>query len=103
MTRLRIALVSLAVALSLVGSSAAPAARAAGSGVEPSDVVFVFDFSTSMRLPKGNTKANATAKALDILAGKIRAIEQKLIKKSPIIHMLHFANDVKAVPGCGTI
>ena len=103
MTRLRIALVSLAVALSLVGSSAAPAARAAGSGVDPSDVVFVFDFSTSMRLPKGNTKANATAKALDILAGKIRAIEQKLIKKSPIIHMLHFANDVKAVPGCGTI
>jgi hypothetical protein len=103
MTRLRIILVSLAVALSLVSSSVAPAARAAGSGVDPSDVVFVFDFSTSMRLPKGNTKANATAKALDILAGKIRAIEQKLIKKSPIIHMLHFANAVDAVPGCETI
>jgi len=103
MTRLRIALVSLAVALSLVGSSVAPAARAAGSGVDPSDVVFVFDFSTSMRLPAGNTKANATAKALDILAGKIRAIEQKLIKKSPVIHMLHFANAVDAVPGCETI
>ena len=103
MTRLRIALVSLAVALSLVSSSAAPSARAAGSGVDPSDVVFVFDFSTSMRLPQGNTKANATAKALDILAGKIRAIEQKLIKKSPVIHMLHFANAVDAVPGCETI
>jgi hypothetical protein len=103
MTRLRIALVSLAVALSLVSSSVAPAARAAGSGVDPSDVVFVFDFSTSMRLPKGNTKANATAKALDILAGKIRAIEQKLIKKSPVIHMLHFANAVDAVPGCETV
>jgi hypothetical protein len=103
MTRLRIALVSLAVALSLVSSSVAPAARAAGSGVDPSDVVFVFDFSTSMRLPKGNTKANATAKALDILADKIRAIEQKLIKKSPVIHMLHFANAVDAVPGCETI
>ena len=58
MTRLRIALVSLAVALSLVGSSVAPAARAAGSGVEPSDVVFVFDFSTSMRGSKAiNTAA----------------------------------------------
>ena len=103
MTRLRIALVSLAVALSLVGSSVAPAARAAGSGVEPSDVVFVFDFSTSMRLPAGNTKANATAKALDLLAEKIRLIEQKLIKKSPTIHMLHFANDVDEVPGCETV
>jgi hypothetical protein len=101
MTRLRIALVSLAVALSLVGPSVAPAARAAGSGVEPSDVVFVFDFSTSMRLPAGNTKANATAKALDLLAKKIRLIEQKLIKKSPTIHMLHFANEVDVVPGCG--
>jgi hypothetical protein len=103
MTRLRIFLVSLAVAMSLVGSASAPPARAAGSGVDPSDVVFVFDFSTSMRLPKGNTKANATAKALDILAGKIRAIQQKLIKKSPIIHMLHFANAVDEVPGCETV
>ena len=91
MTRLRIALVSLAVALSLVGSSVAPAARAAGSGVEPSDVVFVFDFSTSMR----GSKAINTAKSLDLLAAQILGIEQKLIKSGPTVHMLHFADEVR--------
>ena len=99
MTRLRIALVSLAVALSLVGSSVAPAARAAGSGVEPSDVVFVFDFSTSMR----GSKAINTAKSLDLLAAQILGIEQKLIKSGPTVHMLHFADEVAAVPDCETI
>ena len=99
MTRLRIALASLAVALSLVGSSVAPAARAAGSGVEPSDVVFVFDFSTSMR----GSKAINTAKSLDLLAAQILDIEQKLIKSGPTVHMLHFADEVKSVPDCETI
>jgi len=99
MTRLRIALVSLAVALSLVGSSVAPAARAAGSGVEPSDVVFVFDFSTSMR----GSKAINTAKSLDLLAAQILGIEQKLIKSGPTVHMLHFADEVASVPKCETI
>ena len=99
MTRLRIALVSLAVALSLVGSSVAPAARAASSGVEPSDVVFVFDFSTSMR----GSKAINTAKSLDLLAAQILGIEQKLIKSSPTVHMLHFADEVASVPDCETI
>lgn len=99
MTRLRIALVSLAVALSLVGSSVAPAARAAGSGVEPSDVVFVFDFSTSMR----GSKAANTAKSLDLLAAQILGIEQKLIKSGPTVHMLHFADEVALVPECETI
>ena len=99
MTRLRIALVSLAVALSLVGSSAAPAARAAGSGVEPSDVVFVFDFSTSMR----GSKAANTAKSLDLLAAQILGIEQKLMKSGPTVHMLHFADEVASVPNCETI
>ena len=99
MTRLPIALVSLAVALSLVGSSAAPAARAAGSGVEPSDVVFVFDFSTSMR----GSKAANTAKSLDLLAAQILGIEQKLIKSGPTVHMLHFADEVAPVPDCETI
>ena len=99
MTRLRIALVSLAVALSLVGFSAAPAARAAGSGVEPSDVVFVFDFSTSMR----GSKAANTAKSLDLLAAQILGIEQKLMKSGPTVHMLHFADEVAPVPDCETI
>jgi hypothetical protein len=99
MTRLRIALVSLAVALSLVSSSVAPAARAAGSGVDPSDVVFVFDFSTSMR----GSKAVNTAKSLDLLAAQILGIEQKLIKSGPTVHMLHFADEVASVPDCGTI
>jgi hypothetical protein len=99
MTRLRIALVSLAVALSLVSSSVAPAARAAGSGVDPSDVVFVFDFSTSMR----GSKAVNTAKSLDLLAAQILGIEQKLIKSGPTVHMLHFADEVASVPECETI
>lgn len=99
MTRLRIALVSLAVALSLVGSSVAPAARAAGSGVEPSDVVFVFDFSTSMR----GSKAANTAKSLDLLAAQILGIEQKLMKSGPSVHMLHFADEVASVPDCEVI
>jgi hypothetical protein len=99
MTRLRIALVSLAVAMSLVASSAAPAVRAAGSGVEPSDVVFVFDFSTSMR----GSKAANTAKSLDLLAAQILGIEQKLIKSGPTVHMLHFADEVASVPDCEVI
>jgi hypothetical protein len=99
MTRLRIALVSLAVALSLVGSSVAPAARAAGSGVEPSDVVFIFDFSTSMR----GSKAANTAKSLDLLAAQILGIEQKLMKRGPTVHMLHFADEVASVPDCEVI
>ena len=99
MTRLRIALVSLAVALSLACSSTAPVARAAGSGVEPSDVVFVFDFSTSMR----GSKAANTAKSLDLLAAQILSIEQKLIKRRPTVHMLHFADEVAPVPDCEVI
>jgi hypothetical protein len=103
MTRLRITLVSLAVALSLVSSSAAPAARAAGSGVEPSDVVFVFDFSGSMYVGGTKSKAKATASALDQLAVQIRAIEQKLKQTDLKVHMIHFADDAAPVPGCGTI
>jgi len=99
MTRLRIALVSLAVALSLVASSEAPATRAAGSGVEPSNVVFVFDFSTSMR----GSKAINTAKSLDLLAAQILGIEQKLMKSGPTVHMLHFADGVASVPDCEVI
>ena len=103
MTRLRIALVSLAMALSLVGSSVAPAARAAGSGVEPSDVVFVFDFSGSMYVGGTKSKAKATASALDQLAVQIRAIKLKLKQTDLKVHMIHFADDAAPVPGCETI
>ena len=94
---------SLAVALSLVGSSAAPAARAAGSGVQPSDVVFVFDFSGSMYVGGAKSKAKATAGALDQLAVQIRAIKLKLKQTNLKVHMIHFADDAAPVPGCGTI
>ena len=103
MTRLRIALVSLAVALSIFAPAAARPVAAEDSGLGLSEVVFAFDFSGSIfcykngqpipesACPDKNLNEDLAA-AVDSLAEKIRAYSELYEKRAIDFKIVKFGS-----------
>ena len=108
MTRLRIALVSLAVALSLFAPAAARPAYAEDSGLGLSEVVFAFDFSGSIfcykngqPIPPSECKDpnlnEDLAEAVGSLAEKIRAYSDQYVKRAIEFKIVRFGSGSTAI------
>lgn len=103
MTRLRIALVSLAVALSIFAPAAARPVAAEDSGLGLSEVVFAFDFSGSIFCYKNGQPIPASeckdpnlnedlADAVDSLAEKIRTYSDLYVKRAIEFKIVKFGS-----------
>jgi len=103
MTRLRIALVSLAVALSMFAPAAARPVAAEDSGLGLSEVVFAFDFSGSIFCYKNGQPTPASeckdpnlnedlADAVDSLAEKIRTYSDLYVKRAIEFKIVKFGS-----------
>ena len=100
MTLLRRAISVIALALLLFSASFTPAPTNAAGGIEPSDVVLVFDFSASMQEDEKNLD---TAISLRTLADRIPRYADDIIANEIIVHLVWFRGEAVPVPGCGRI
>jgi hypothetical protein len=88
------------LALILFSASFTPARTLAAGGIEPSDVVLVFDFSASMQEDEKNLD---TAISLRTLADRIPKYADDIIANEIIVHLVWFRGEAVPVPGCGRI
>lgn len=98
--RLTAALISTLLVASFAMATVAPARVLATTGIEPSDVVLVFDFSTSM---KADGKNLDTATALETISKRIPHLSNDLISHKVSVHFVWFRGDASEVPKCGDI
>ena len=98
--RLTAALISTLLVASFAMATVAPARVLAITGIEPSDVVLVFDFSTSMQ---DDGKNLDTATALETIADRIPGYSNDLLAHQVSVHLVWFRGDAAPVPGCGEI
>jgi hypothetical protein len=89
-----------ALALILFSASFTPASTKAAGGIDPSDVVLVFDFSASMQEDGKNLD---TAVSLQTLADRIPAYTDDIIANEIIVHLVWFRGDAVRVPRCEEI
>jgi len=95
----RVASVLLALVVGATLLVGATNVRAA-SGITPSDVVLVFDFSASMKEDEKNID---TASALQTLADRIPSYADNIIEGKIIAHLIWFRGSATPVPKCETI